>query len=138
VFFGTAEGLDYTWFVQGREAIAPSLQSLTTEQASKSIAPGVATIAAHANHILYTLRGDNAYFGSPEPEGSWEDSWSVQQVNAAQWDELRAAILREYEQLQTNLSGHEPTNEQEMLGLLSAVPHMAYHLGAIRQLMKLL
>lgn len=137
-FFGVPDGLDYTWFVQGREALLPSLDALTAEQASHSPREGVATIAAHAYHMLFALRNGNSHFDGPEPEGTWESSWAKQTASEQEWVELRSCIRSEYESLVRAIDKQAtPVDEEFLNGTLAILPHMAFHLGAIRQLMKL-
>ena len=136
-FEGRADGNDYTWFVEGKEGIFEALESTSAERASRKPTPNCASIAAHVYHIRYALRGCNAYIGGPAVEGDWESSWAKQVVDDAEWQGLKADVRYEYEFF---LRWLEPNTEWSdsgvVLGVLAQLPHMAYHLGAIRQLMK--
>ncbi len=137
VFFGVPEGLNYTWFVQGREAIFPSLAALSAKDAGRVPGPGIASIAAHANHALFALRGVNGNFGFPEPEGDWESSWVEPRFDEAVWTELQREIQVEYAKLVKGIEDLPAEVEQDLMNsTLATLPHMAFHLGAIRQLMK--
>jgi hypothetical protein len=136
-FEGRPEGRDYTWFVEGREAILPTLDTLTGERASIKANAATASIAGHAYHILYTLRGANAQRGGPEPEGTWEDSWKKQDANPEEWDQLRLQIRNEYESFINWYETNEEWSADDMiLGCLALLPHMAFHLGAIQQIVR--
>lgn len=133
-FEGIPAGQDFTWFVQGSEGIFDALDSLDSEAASTRHGR-VASVAAHANHILYSLKSANAWFGGEEPEGSWEDSWQVQTCERDSWNRIRTDIRSEYEKLLLAMQSNQDWGAEDMIiGVLSTLPHMAFHLGAIRQL----
>lgn len=137
-FEGIPPGETGTWFVQGKEGIFDALQNTSAEQASRKPSSGSNSIAAHVNHIRYALQlanSENA--GGTKPEGDWESSWDVQQMNETEWAQADQDVRREYEifmkWLRINPDWHD---EETNIYSLSLLPHMAYHLGAIRQLMK--
>jgi hypothetical protein len=136
-FQGVEPGKDYTWFVQGKKGIFDALDSLTAERASHRPSPDCATIAAHAFHIRYALHGANAELGGPPQVGDWESSWDKQTVSESEWDELRQEIRREYQYFLDAVEANEIPNEEAGIGFLAQLPHMAFHLGAIRQIMKI-
>ncbi|MBS1713872.1 MAG: hypothetical protein JST30_06000 [Armatimonadetes bacterium] len=137
-FEGIKPGAQGTWFVQGQEGVFDAVDSLTAERASASPGPGLATIAAHVNHMIYTLQGVNVYAGGKEPEGTWEDTWKVQSVDEARWKEMVQTLHREYETFRPFYEGTTDWSvEDSAIGGLAILPHLAYHLGAVRQLLKL-
>ena len=71
-FTGIAPGQDGTWIVQGKEGIFDAVASVTAEQASVKPNPSCPSIAAHAFHILFSLRNGNSNIGRPSPEGAWK------------------------------------------------------------------
>ena len=128
----------YTWFVEGKEGLFDAFDSLTAGKASHRPGPDSATIAAHCYHLLYALRGSNTVHGAPEPAGSWSDSWLKTEATEAEWEELKAAIRTEYASFMQWFRNHsEWSDETTLCGALTTLPHMAFHLGAIRQLMRL-
>ena len=101
--------------------------------------PDCLSIAAHAYHMLYALRGGNAGHGRPAPEGTWGDSWKKQEVTAHEWTELKANITAEYSEFLTWPEANTKwDNVRAQTGALAMLPHMAYHLGAIRQILKVI
>lgn len=137
-FEGVAPGKDYTWFVQGKEGIFDALASVSAVQASQRPTPSCASIAAHAYHIRFALRSGNSQIRGFEVEGTWESSWEKQSVTDAEWSELASDIREEYDFFLGLLrSQPEIPGGDAVIGTLAQLPHMAYHLGAIRQLMKL-
>lgn len=137
-FEGRPEGQNYTWFVERKEGIFDALASADAGRASAKPSDGCATIAAHAYHVLYALRLSNSEYGRPKPEGTWEDSWSKQTVTEEEWTELIGAIHDEYLFLLIWFENvDEWENEESVMEALSPLPHMAFHLGAMRQILKI-
>lgn len=129
---------DYTWFI-GKDGLFSSLEPLSAEMASRTLRPGGTTIAAHAEHLRWSLALANAYFRGEKPQEKWSESWSVRTVSDSAWNELRAALHREYETLLAAMEKQQNWSDSNLLlDTLSLVPHAAYHLGAIRQLVLLL
>jgi hypothetical protein len=137
-FEGKEPALGYTWFVEGKEGLFDALDTVNADQASLRPGSKSTTIAAHAFHVLYALEGSNALHGAPEPEGNWEDSWRQESVTGEEWSELKAAIHVEYASFMKWFRNHaEWDDEAVRAGAIATLPHMAFHLGAIRQLIRL-
>jgi hypothetical protein len=114
-----------------------SLDNLSAEGASQSVAGG-GTIAAHVDHLRYGISLMNRWSGGEDPwsDADWTQSWKVTGVNEPQWKQLRAQLRNELTRwLQTLGKGRE-VNEIEMNGMVGTIVHLAYHLGAIRQIDK--
>jgi len=114
-----------------------SLESLSADAASRSPVPGAASIAAHVDHLCYGLDLMNRWNGGdadPWSGADWTASWRRLTVNDDEWvalrERLRQATRRWHEALQTprTMSG------TELNGVIASVAHLAYHLGAIRQI----
>jgi hypothetical protein len=115
-----------------------SLDDLTAADASRAVNDG-ATIAAHAQHVRYGLSLMNrwaSYGGNPFADAKWDEAWKVSAVDAAQWDEIRAGLRREAEQWLPVLGTPRDAADIELTGMLASIAHLAYHLGAIRQISK--
>lgn len=128
---------DPTWITTGglESALQGTLQQLTAEQASREL--DGTTIAAQTEHTRWALQLVNDWFDGTEPTADWSASWSVRTVSPAEWDELRSDLQRTGEQLLHNLRTRQRWNEEmSMQGALASFGHLAYHLGAIRQLQK--
>jgi hypothetical protein len=118
-----------------------TLSGISAEMASRAPAPGMNTIAAHAAHLHFSLtlanrafRGENAYANA-----DWKGSWRTQQVDAAAWDRLREALRHEHARLLDAIRGREQWDDPMLFqGTLALIGHGAYHLGAIRQIRRLL
>ncbi len=137
-FEGIRPGANGTWFVERNEGIFDALTSIDAEMASQKPTPDCPSIAAHAYHLLYLMRYANTVLDRPAPQGTWESSWAKQSATEAEWAELTATIRSEYELylgwLRTN---DDWSGEDAHTAALAPLPHVAYHLGAIRQLLYL-
>jgi hypothetical protein len=121
----------------GDMGLLRSLDNLSAEGASQSVAGG-GTIAAHVDHLRYGISLMNRWSGGEDPwsDADWTQSWKVTGVNEPQWKQLRAQLRNELTRwLQTLGKGRE-VNEIEMNGMVGTIVHLAYHLGAIRQIDK--
>ena len=115
-----------------------SLDKLTAAEASAS-ANGGATIAAHAQHLRYGLSLMNewgSHGGNPFANAKWDEAWQVSTVDDAQWQEIRGGLRDEIKKWQAILQTPREASDIEMMGLIGSIAHLAYHLGAIRQINK--
>jgi hypothetical protein len=118
-----------------------TLSGISAEVASRVPAQGMNTIAAHTEHLRYSLSLANRAFRgeNPYPHADWPGSWRTQTVDATAWDRLRDALRHEHEQLLAGIRGRVPwDNPMVFHGAMALVGHGAYHLGAIRQIRRLL
>lgn len=135
-FEGVKPGNQYTWYVQGKEAIFDVLESLTAEQASRAIPGARTTIGAHANHLCYFLHLFNVNNRGEEEQGDWEGSWKVQEFDEATWKDVATRTRKEYEEAyrwyeaQSVSDSELPKDEAEYT--IANIAHAAYHLGAMR------
>lgn len=130
------EGQNYTWFVQGREAIFDAFEKTSAEAASKQVGEAN-TIAAHLYHVKYFLELANAEARGVEMEADWEGSWDKQAVTEEEWAELQAETRKQYNLLLELMASPPPLEDRDAInGCLALLPHAAYHLGAVRSLMK--
>jgi len=133
VFNGTPPGESGTWFVQGGEAMWATLDDLTAEEASARPFPAASSIAAHTIHTDYYLGQTLRWVAGEEPVDDWPGSWAKQEVTAEEWSEVKQG-LREKVQAFVDLVASSPTGEHHIIGKLANLGHVAYHLGAVRQL----
>ena len=126
----------YTWFISSEpgSGILGTLEHVGAEEASRP-QPRGSSIAAHAEHLRWSLATANAFTRGETPQLNWSESWSVQVVDANAWNKLRAELKSEYEALHRAIQSHpELSDEQLLTAMLAFTPHAAYHLGAIRQM----
>lgn len=124
-----------SWFTTpGPDAgLVGTLAGLTADVASRPSRPGGPTIAAHVEHLRWSLANVNATVRGAEWQPDWSPSWSVETVDEEAWNDLRAAIAHEFAEVRSALEGEPDLSDPMMLrGVLALAPHAAYHLGAIR------
>jgi hypothetical protein len=57
-------------------------------------------------------------------------------ADLAGWDRLRADLHMEFESLREGIKTLTDVQGETLLGLLALLPHAAYHLGTIRQMVE--
>jgi len=115
-----------------------SLDKLSAADASQSTNGG-ATVAAHAQHVRYGFSLMNQWAnegGNPFASAKWEEAWQLSAVDAAQWDAIRNGLRQETHRWLEVLKTPRDIAEVEITGMVASVVHLAYHLGAIRQINK--
>jgi hypothetical protein len=122
----------------GDVGLLRSLDKLSHAEASRS-ANGGATIAAHAQHLRYGLSLMNRWAsegGNPFADAKWDEAWKISAVDAATWREIRNGLNEETARWNAVLAVPREMTGIELSGLVASVAHLAYHLGAIRQIDK--
>ncbi len=124
------EGTEY---VDHSGGIWNTLRPLTAAQASAR-RDGHPSIAAHARHMAFHLRVTAEWVEGIQMKRDWLASFEPQTVDDAGWQ----AVQRELDDARTRFLGamailSDQRFVEEGAGF-GAVAHLAYHLGAIRQL----
>ena len=115
-----------------------TLDQVTAEMASASVRVGGPTIAAHCEHLrFYVMALYDSMRGSTE-KVDWEQSWLVRTVTSAEWDALKERLRRAYTAVTEHFRSVEAWREAEVGDGTAILVHTAYHLGAIRQLVRAL
>jgi hypothetical protein len=128
-----------SWYISnGADAgLFATLAGLGADDASRPGRPGGPSIAAHVEHLRWSLANVNATIRGEAWNPDWSASWSVGAVDEAAWGTLRADVAREFAELRAALEAEPELSDPMMLrGVVALAPHAAYHLGAIRVLAK--
>jgi hypothetical protein len=123
----------------GDRGLLGSLDNLSAAAASRASAAGGATIAAHVDHVCYGLQLMNRWNdGDPDPwsDADWTASWRRTSVSEEEWTSLRQRLRHETERWQSALQKPRDFSTIELNGVVGSIAHLAYHLGAIRQIDK--
>jgi len=137
---GTSDGGAAFILNTGDVGLLRSLEKLSAVDASTSVNEG-ATIAAHAQHVRYGLSLMNRWAregGNPFADAKWDEAWKTSAVDVSTWDEIRTGLRDETQRWLEMLRTTRECNGIELAGMISSVAHLAYHLGAIRQISKTL
>ncbi|HUU36333.1 MAG TPA: hypothetical protein VMW48_19850 [Vicinamibacterales bacterium] len=113
-----------------------SLSALSSGDASAAVAGG-ASVAAHATHLSYGLSLMNRWArqgGNPFADARWDQAWTTTEVTARQWEDIQLELSREARDWLAVLGSPRDLSPVELQGLIASVAHLAYHLGAIRQI----
>ena len=118
--------------------IAPHYSGPTihVSDASRAVNGG-ATIAAHAQHLRYGLSLMNRWAakgGNPFADARWDEAWAVSGVTEDQWHGIRTGLRSEAAGWTAVLSTPRDVSPIECAGLVASIAHLAYHVGAIRQI----
>ena len=122
----------------GDAGLLRSLDKLSAADASRSSLGG-ATIAAHAQHLRYGLWLMNRWAaegGDPFADAKWDEAWQISTVDDASWTEIRNGLGDEVRRWLKVLGTPREAAEVEVIGMIGSIAHLAYHLGAIRQIDK--
>lgn len=117
--------------------LLPTLERLSAAQASRNI--GGTSIAGQARHAAFHMEvmvrwerdNDRGPF-------DWKGSFLPTQVSDAEWAALQARVRDAYADLVAfaRTQKDKTPDGDATGGLAGAVAHVAYHLGAIRQMLK--
>jgi hypothetical protein len=122
----------------GDVGLLRSLDRLSAADASRSVTGG-ATIAAHAQHVRYGLSLMNRWAsegGNPFADATWDEAWKITDVDDSAWMEIRKGLQSEARRWLATLSGPRTLTDVEFTGMVASIAHLAYHIGAIRQIGK--
>jgi hypothetical protein len=133
-FEGASAGT--TWFVDD-QGLLGSIQELDAARASRPTSPEGSTVAAHVEHVRWFVALLNAFARGERPAVEWAESWTVREVDGEAWASLQADPEREFRELSEHLArGVEVEDPERLMPVLATVAHVAYHLGAVRQMVK--
>jgi len=120
----------------GDVGLLRSLDNLSAEDASQSVHGG-ATIAAHTQHLRYGLSLMNRWAtegGNPFADAKWDEAWKTSRVNVSEWNEIRGGLRDEAQRWLAVLGSPREVDGVELSGMIASIAHLAYHLGAMRQI----
>lgn len=119
----------------GDAGLLAVLDQLTASAASRLTATG-SSVAAHVDHLRYGLSLMNRWSDGDDPFGTadWSTSWKKPTVSEDEWRALRAALRVEATRWLGTLRTPRDLEEIELNGMIGSIAHLAYHLGAIRQI----
>ena len=113
-----------------------TLDALTAEAASAPPRGGGPTVAAHCEHARFYVLALYDFMRGATGKIDWAQSWAAQTVTAEEWDGLKGELRRAYETLTGHLRSLETWGDEEVGDAMAILAHTAYHLGAVRQMVK--
>jgi hypothetical protein len=122
----------------GDVGLLRSLDKITAADASRSVNEG-ATIAAHTKHVQYGLSLMNRWAsegGNPFADAKWDEAWTTSAVDDREWQAIRNGLRDEAQRWRRSLKSPREASDVEFSRMVGSIAHLAYHLGAIRQITK--
>ena len=120
----------------GDQGLLRSLDALSASDASATSQAG-ASIAAHVEHVRYGLSLMNRWAsegGNPFADAKWDEAWKTSHVDDGEWSEIRGGLRDEAQRWLGVLGTGREVSTVELNGMIASIAHLAYHLGAIRQI----
>ncbi|AWN22123.1 hypothetical protein DKM44_01765 [Deinococcus irradiatisoli] len=121
----------------GNHGLAATLAGLTAAQASTPTALGL-SVAAHAAHLAYHLEVLRRWEDGERGPFDWPGSFGSGQVAPAEWAALQERVQTAYRAVVEWAGRRGEWNEDAAGALAGALAHLTYHIGALRQVIKLL
>jgi hypothetical protein len=120
---------------RGDSGLLRSLDRLSAADASATVSGG-ASIAAHVDHLRYGLSLMNRWSAGENPFDSadWSASWRKTSVSDSEWQVLKTELGQEAHRWLETLRKPVEVSAIELNGIFGSIAHLAYHLGAIRQI----
>lgn len=120
---------------RGDPGLLRSLDKLSATAASKLTGNG-SSIAAHVEHLRYGLSLMNRWAAGENPfdDADWSAAWRKTRVSAAEWKKLRDEFGSEARRWLAALKEPREISESDLNGVIGSIAHLAYHVGAIRQI----
>jgi hypothetical protein len=122
----------------GDPGLLRQLATIDAGAASRRPMPGKTTIAAHVDHLHFSLSILNRWAaGEPNPfaGADWNGSWQRTTVTDEQWRTLCEGLRHEAEKWRSVVATRTTWDDVGAVAALSTAAHTAYHFGAIRQIL---
>jgi hypothetical protein len=126
-----------TWFIDnepdsGILGLIAGVSAVEASQSTNRNQPGT-TIAAHVEHLRWSLANANGALQGKPYQGNWSESWNTLEADEEAWGRLRSDLKKEFELLKENLQKQNELSGDYLMGVMALIPHAAYHLGTIHQ-----
>ncbi len=123
-------------FLDSGTGWAHTLDAVTHTQASSPLVPGGTTIAGHVEHTRFYLQMMREFLQGRTERVDWSRSWLVTDVTEERWLELREELHEEHRRVLELARQVTEWDEDTIATYFGLVAHSAYHLGAVRQMSK--
>ncbi len=111
-----------------------TIDKISAEDASRSI--GGASFVSHLEHTRHYLVALVEFINGRTEKVDWEMSWMIKTVDENQWNLLKEKVRHDYETVIQTFKSIEIWDDDKVGDAMAIVVHTAYHLGAMRQIMK--
>lgn len=123
----------WSYFTDNRSdaGLFGTLGKLAAADASRTL--GKTSIAAHVHHVIFGMDASARWIEGNRTTHDWKESWSTDTVNDAEWARMREKLRSSYKDMRRDIELYASSSKESMGGVIGALAHVAYHLGAIRQ-----
>ncbi len=135
----------WCWITDGppESAVFGTIKRLTADEAFALPVPGARSAAAHVAHLRYALDLTTERLRGENPQADWKSSFDLPDPTAAGWESLNQDLRRAYDAVLAAFEQYRNLPPQEwvpinLVGLAAMTAHNAYHLGAIRQIVRVI
>jgi hypothetical protein len=128
---------DSAWVLDPSDpGLIRSLAAVSHADASAIPTGGRSSIASHVDHLRYSLNLMNrlSHGESPFQDADGTASWKRPTVSKSEWETLLRDFEKEARAWQAVVKQPRPLTEDELKGYVASAVHLAYHVGAIRQM----
>ena len=111
-----------------------TLSKIDVAKAARPIAG--TSVAAQVSHVTFAMHASSAFIrADSEPPGleQWQQSWRVPELDEDTWRQMQTQLREAYYDLRRAIESHGVSQIQSLGGVIGAIAHVAYHLGAIKQ-----
>ncbi|HWR67345.1 MAG TPA: hypothetical protein VN364_14600 [Bellilinea sp.] len=140
-YVGPPDANSPTWFNDNdpNAGILGQIRNVTAAEASASADetgnPGT-TVASHIEHLRWSLANASGAMRGETYQSNWKASWTVTSVSEQGWDDLRQQLRHEFDTICALIEKQDQLEGPFLNGLLALVPHAAYHLATLRQILE--
>ena len=120
----------------GDVGLLRSLDKLSAGAASARHSGGP-SIAAHVEHLRYGMALMNRWAEgeqNPWADADWAAAWRTTSVSEEEWKQLRGALRLEAQRWLNAIVQPREVSRFELDVIVGNIGHLAYHLGAVRQI----
>ncbi len=113
-----------------------TLAAIDAAHASRPIVAGGTSIAAQTAHAAYYVELIEAGMRGAEPVSDWPGSFQPAIVDEAAWQAQRERLQASLERFRGLVTSDLTWDESRLGDALAVLAHTAYHLGAVRQMVR--
>lgn len=131
------------WITSGtrESALLGTIDAVTPQQAFMPTTVNGRSIAAHAEHLRFTLALTLRRLHGENPAADWSKSFDLPEQTPESWAKLKSDLRHSYQAVldflqERRLAPVEDWQPIHVAGLCAMTAHNAYHLAAIRQIAK--
>lgn len=126
-------------FLDKGTSLLPTIETLDAAGASRAVSNDSGSIAAHVDHLRFYIEMVEASMRhEPQEKIDWNQIWhTTHEVTPEQWDQIRARLRDATQRILEKVADPKRWGHEVDLGdAVALVAHTAFHLGAIRQILK--